>query len=637
MTVRRVAIVGLGPKGFGCLERLAIEVARSPRPVAFEVTVYDPAPHPGAGPIYDPSQPSDLLLNFAARHVDVWSADDDLVPASQRLDLVAWLERHDPAWASADAYVPRRFVGHYLREAYTALVAALPPSLRLTHVPAVVDDLVPVGRRWRIVTAAAAAGTVGGAVQSAGPGAGTVGAVPEGGDPSGAVVDEVMITTGHGTWTSDHGADAWAAALPASDGTRVVRTVVPVAHALGPATVPAAATVGMRGFALTFIDAALALTAGRGGRFDGLDGPQPRYTGTEQDVGRILPSSRSGLPLHAKPGPELSRRAGELAPIWADVGAMIRTARRITVDEVCARLAEGASRALQQLCPAASPTADAEVDATMAALTSTPPPLAAAEPAAPGRSTAASSTGTRAAGTAMAAATMKTMCRSVAVAQRRRPPDARFVVAEAWRQLYPALVERIGHGGLPAAEVPSFRHLARAVERLAFGPPAENLARIGALLHAGVVDLRLVRAPRVVTVEGRLALAAAEGTTDPADPVAPVPLDVLVNAVIPPPGVHQDTPLLWRLRGRGAVRTGAGGTGLEVDRSAACVGGDGAATPGLSAVGRATEVWVLGNDTLSRRLHPESAAWAHRIVADASDDVTDGPDPARVAAVRGTG
>ncbi len=614
MTARRIAIVGLGPKGFGCLERLALEVTRSPRPFALEVRVYDPEPHPGAGPIYDPAQPSDLLLNLAARHVDVWSVDNDLVPASQRLDLVTWLERHAPAWAAADAYVPRRFVGHYLREAYAALVAALPPSLRLTHVPAVVDDLVPVERGWRVLPADAGA---------------------ERGDP--AVVDEVMITTGHGTWTSDRGADAWAASLAASGGTRVVRTVLPVTSALGPAAVPAAATVGMRGFALTFIDAALALTAGRGGRFDGLDGPQPRYEGTEQDVGRILPYSRSGLPLHAKPGPELARRATVLAPIWTDVGTTIRAARHITFDEVCSRLAGGASRALQQLCPAASPTADAEVHATMAALRSTPPPLAAAEPAAPGRSTTAWGTATRAAGTATTAATKKTMCRSVAVAQSRRPPDARFAVAEAWRQVYPALVERIGHGGLSAAEVPSFRHLARGMERLAFGPPAENLARIGALLHAGVVDLRLVRAPRVVTVEGRLALAAAEGTTDPADPVAPVPLDVLVNAVIPPPGVHQDTPLLWRLRGRGSVRTGGGGTGLEVDRSAACVGGDGAVTAGLSALGRATEGWVLGNDTLSRRLHPETAAWARRIVAGAGADATGGPDPARVVASSATG
>jgi uncharacterized NAD(P)/FAD-binding protein YdhS len=597
VTARRIAIIGLGPKGFGCLERLAIEVFRSARTIELDVEVYDPAPHPGAGPIYDPAQPSDLLLNFSARHVNSWSPDNDLLPASLRPDLVTWLERHHPAWASADAFVPRRFVGDYLREAYATLIAALPPTLRVRHVPAVVQDLALVGRRWRIT---GNGGT----------------------DPASSVVDEVMIAAGHGTWAADHGADAWAASLPASHLTRVVRTVLPVTHHLGPAVVPAAATVGMRGFALTFIDATLALTAGRGGRFAGLDGPQPRYVGTEHDVGRILPYSRSGLPLHAKPGPELTRHAAGLAPIWDDVSAAIRAARHTTLDEVTARLADGACRALRQLRPAATATADAEVHATMAGLRTSPPSLAAAEPATAGRTTAV--------------ATMRTLCRSVAVAQCRRPPDARFAVAEAWRQVYPALVERIGHGGLSAAEVPTFRHLARGMERLAFGPAAENLARIGALLHAGVVDLRLVRAPRVVTIDGRLALAAEE-TSGPADQVPPAPLDVLVNAVIPPPGVHPDTPLLWRLRGRGAVRTGAGGAGLEVDHAAACVGADGAVTPGLSAVGRATEVWVLGNDTLSRRLHPESAAWARRIVTSAADDLTGGSDLAGVAAASGMG
>jgi hypothetical protein len=323
------------------------------------------------------------------------------------------------------------------------------------------------------------------------------------------------------------------------------------------------------------------------------------------------------------------------------VSAAIRAARHTTLEAVCGRLADGASRALRELRPTATATADAEVHATMAGLRSSPPPFAAAEPATPGRPSspagAAAGTPARTAGTATAVATMRTLCRSVAVAQSRRPPDGRFAVAEAWRQVYPALVERIGHGGLPAAEVPAFRLLARGMERLAFGPPAENLARIGALLHAGVVDLRLVRAPRIVAIDGRLALAAAEETSDPGEPVRPVPLDVLVNAVISPPGVHQDTPLLWRLRGRGAVRTGAGGSGLEVDHTAACVGGDGAVTPGLSADGRATEVWVLGNDTLSRRLHPESAAWARRIVASATDDLTGGSDLARVVVTSGTG
>jgi uncharacterized NAD(P)/FAD-binding protein YdhS len=592
---RRIAIVGLGPKGFGCLERLAIEVARTAGPPRLEVTVYDPAPHPGAGPVYDPDQPGAMLLNFAARHVDVWSADHDLLPASQRLDLVRWLERHHPAWADADVFVPRRLVGEYLRDAYAALVAALPPALQLTHVPAEVIDVTPDPAGWRLhVTGppapAAAAGAAGPAA-ARGPADRSPAADP--------VVDEVMIAAGHGTWAEDLGADAWAAALPPAGRTRVVRRALPVTRHLGPDVVPAGATVAMRGFALTWIDATLALTAVRGGRFERLDDPHPGYVASGDDVARILPYSRSGLPLHAKPGPALTRRTAALEPLWDQVAGRIRGATTTTVAGLCVELAAGAAEALRQLRPERTATAEVEVASTMAALqtdgpTTSPPP-----------------------GRALAVATTRALCRSVGVAQGRRPPDARFALAEAWRQVYPAMVERVGHGGLDAAEMPAFRDLARGMERLAFGPPAENLARMVALVEAGVLDLRFVRAPTVIVRDGGLALVPPSHQNRPTGRLGPVALDVLVNAIVPPPGVHEDTPLLWRLRARGLVRAGAGGRGVEVDHTGACVGADGTVTGGLAAVGRATEGWVLGNDTLSRRLHPETSAWARRVVTGA--------------------
>ena len=45
-----------------------------------------------------------------------------------------------------------------------------------------------------------------------------------------------------------------------------------------------------------------------------------------------------------------------------------------------------------------------------------------------------------------------------------------------------------------------------------------------------------------------------------------------------------------------------------------CRGADGAVTPGLSAIGRPTEDSVIGNDTLSRTLHPQAERWARGVV-----------------------
>ena len=64
----------------------------------------------------------------------------------------------------------------------------------------------------------------------------------------------------------------------------------------------------------------------------------------------------------------------------------------------------------------------------------------------------------------------------------------------------------------------------------------------------------------------------------------------------------------------GCARVAPGRRGLEVTPDGSCRGRDGAVTRGLSAIGRPTEDSVIGNDTLTRSLHPHADRWARRIV-----------------------
>lgn len=130
------------------------------------------------------------------------------------------------------------------------------------------------------------------------------------------------------------------------------------------------------------------------------------------------------------------------------------------------------------------------------------------------------------------------------------------------------------------------------MERIAFGPPPVNGAKLMALIDAGKIEF------------GDL------GAVRDAPPAA-----VRVDAVLSPPGaLERCDDLVDELRTAGAVRAATGGRrGIEVDREAGCVAADGSPSRGLSAVGRLTEDWVIGNDTLSRRLHPHPDRWARRL------------------------
>ncbi|MGH2898334.1 MAG: FAD/NAD(P)-binding protein, partial [Solirubrobacteraceae bacterium] len=124
----RVAIIGLGPKGLFALERLC-DHARALRPdAAIAVDVYEPHPAPGAGPVYDPTQPAYLRMNIADDAVDMWWPGDGAVPAAERRSFAAWRG----AAGDGAAYSPRGDVGRYLTDGLARVLRHAPPRVRVT-------------------------------------------------------------------------------------------------------------------------------------------------------------------------------------------------------------------------------------------------------------------------------------------------------------------------------------------------------------------------------------------------------------------------------------------------------------------------------------------------------------------------
>ena len=360
-------------------------------------------------------------------------------------------------------------------------------------------------------------------------------------------------------------------------GSRGVRVAYPLGEALSEETVPAGAPVYVRGMALTLIDVALALTEGRGGGFVPRDDGSARltYVPAPGEAGTITALSRSGRPVLVKPDPARLATDPGLAAVVAEGRDSLRAREgfdpaRDIVPELCATATRLHGEVL-------APDAGARRDPM-------PGPRVLAcwlEDLIAGATAAEPATAAR------------RLSRSWRVAAGERRPDVRWALGEAWRALYPAIVERGGHGGIEADAWPGFAALAREMERIAFGPPPVNGAKLMALIDAGKVEF------------GELA--------DVRD--AP-PAAVRVDAVLSPPGaLERCDDLVDELRAAGAVRAAPGGRrGIEVDRDAGCIAADGSASRGLSAVGRLTEDWVIGNDTLSRRLHPHPDRWARRLV-----------------------
>ncbi|KIN70588.1 hypothetical protein Z945_3643 [Sulfitobacter noctilucae] len=172
------------------------------------------------------------------------------------------------------------------------------------------------------------------------------------------------------------------------------------------------------------------------------------------------------------------------------------------------------------------------------------------------------------------------------IATGQRAPDSVWALAEVWRHCYPQLVNWVSYREMDADDAHHFRQIAAEMERLAFGPPAQNIGKLIALEQTGLVSLDHM-----------------SGDTT---------ADVTINATIPAAGSAElGAPLDGLLR-EGLLDIGALG-GIRVDKNAQALTPIGNAH-GLCVIGRATEGCVLGNDTLSPSLHNIPENWAASIL-----------------------
>lgn len=397
-----------------------------------------------------------------------------------------------------DPFPPRSLVGTFLAESWHNI------GSQFRHIPRRVEALEPVGDRWRI---------------------------------GGRTYDEVLLATGH--------APGWPGALTRTE------TVIGVYPAAQLAAVSPGATVAIRGAALTFIDAVLELSLGRGGVMT-----ESGYRPSGREPAVIYPVTRRGRFMEVKPDPK-----GRLAQLdLADVVAVGQAGIRLVSDlpELVEVLAVTAAQMLDVAGEGRPPTGPAEQQLIHAVLA-----------------------GTDGSGDPLA----ELRC-SRDIAAGNAAPGARWAVGEAWRRLYPAIVERTSFGG--RVDLPGFGELAARLERVGFGPPVVNATHLLRLIDAGLVDLSR--------------MTSGGDTSD---------VDILIDAVLAPPGIIPGT-LTDSLVRRGLAHQGTGGRGVAVEPDGTVVG-----CRHLAVAGRDSEDVVLGPDTLSRTLHEVIPRWAMRVVEQA--------------------
>lgn len=542
----RIAVVGCGPKGMYCLERLAFELIRSRQQSEVQITIFEPAPFPGAGAVYHPRQPHYLRMNFASQYINVWPETIRQRKPQAYPTLVEWLKNKYPQHADPCGFAPRALVGEYLSAAFQKTLQQFPDFVTVNLVPHKVTEIQKTEARWLLKTA-----------------------------DSETTFDEVLLAMGHEGWRSTH--------LSHPPSKQIVEKIFPVDQMLTSARIPPQSTVAVRGFALTFIDACFALTEGRGGKFF-RDHQDWIYLPSGDEVQTIVPFSRTGHPMLAKPDSRSFESHPGLEQIWEQGRQRLRNLEQ----------PETGLDFQNAIWPAILKTAEE------ALLLQVPDHQSGSGALRIELQNVFQDWSTR---TFSPSEAFQYLQQSYRVAMGFEEPDEAWALGETFRQLYPALVCRISHGGLSLNSWPDFQRTAQEMERLAFGPPAENVGRLIALIDAGIVDFDYLQA-KLMPDQNRLVLESAGKQ---------MTVDRLINAVIPASDQFAEDSLLEQLLSSGRIRRMQGAGGIAVNGSARPILPEEQKTEGLAIVGRPTEGCVLGNDTLSRQLHSCPDQWAQSI------------------------
>lgn len=529
-----VAIVGVGPKGLYCLESLIAEFRSHPLPTGLQVAIFNKDDHFGASPIYDPDQPSYLLSNVRAKELDLWDTSDPAKPDGP--GFIRWYDtQFRPSTpVDPDSYPPRALVGRYLVHGFQRLMSSLPPGVRVSRFTAEVIDIVPAPDGYRMTFDDSA------------------------GRRDELVADKVMLSTGHSTIRPARRERLYQSFADRHPWTSYIRHAYPVEERLS--TVPAGACVAMKGAGLTFVDAVLALTEGRGGLFKREPNGTLWYLMSGQEPKSIIPFCHTGLPILPKPWdyPSTSReltfvtdarlralrraRGGKLdlaEDIWplVELEMELRYYRTAMTDPKDRRDLEECGdddRAMRRV-----------ISAFLASRPEVEPfdygpildPLG-------GRRFET--------GSQYHLFIERYLQQEIDHARLGLASSPVRAAVSMWFEIRAALKPFVAHGGLNSH---SHRLLVEDLfplfKRVVFGAPIVNIEKILALAKADILDFSVARNPEVVANH---ATGCFELTTNsPAN--ASAHAEILVDARYPTVEISRDeTHLYWRLRRRGMIR-----------------------------------------------------------------------------------
>ena len=609
-TIRKVAIIGGGPKGLYGFERLAAWLTINPPSERTEIHIFNRTDSFGAGETYRTEQPSYLLMNNPVGDITMWGPGDPPPVVSHPRSLPEWISHHTGTKVLDTEFTTRAMAGRYLSNGFDAIASSLPHRVYGTYVVGEVVDIYQDAGKFTLCLK-------------------TVGDER----PRTDGYDHVLLATGHPRHRKTQRDVRLQTFADQHDTAGYIPFVYPVETVF--AELPAHCSVGMKGMGLAFVDAVLALTEGRGGRFvrdkhTETVGYKP--SGEEPKV--IYPFSRSGLPMF--PRISVPNAHNELrfftrsAVQGSGAGTQMDFERQIWpflkqdmihayynvflkhADESCGLSGCTTFEDVERRITDYHNTHTSEIRFDVERFLD---PLK--EPRSdPGK--------------AHNEYVKRLYHNYLQEARKGELESPAAAVTAVWRNASGRFCDLYAFGGLTPDSQRAFDGTIRGkLHRVTFGPPVESAEKLCALMDCGILNFDAARNPDLVLDDerGMFILQSRPSATRFA-------VHYLVDARIPTMTLPDDPdPLFRNLLARGLITIYENRSGKDVYRPGAInitrqgfvIDRNGLVNRGIAVTGTPTEGITFDNDTLSRERNNVVDGWAEEIAKEYALQLA--PDP----------
>jgi len=272
-TIRKVAIIGGGPKGIYGFERLTACLKVHPPSKRTEIHIFNRSDSFGAGENYRTEQPSWLLMNNPVGDINMWGDEKPRPVVPQPLPFPEWLCHTAGSNISYNDYTSRAMAGQYLLHGFDLIVSNLPENVEGKYIVGEVVDIHDESGKYALSLKAKGY---------------------ENCYHPADRYDHVLLATGHPKHRKTKQALNFQSFADEHETAGYIPFVYPAETVFS--NVPPNTSVGIKGMGLTFVDAVLALTEGKGGRFERDEETYKLlYLPSGEEPKVIYPFSRSGL------------------------------------------------------------------------------------------------------------------------------------------------------------------------------------------------------------------------------------------------------------------------------------------------------------------------------------------------------